>query len=1016
MKHTRLALRRPVGTIMIFVALGLVGLIASRLLPLEYFPDIQWPGIFVQVPYPGSTPEEIEERITRPIEEALATLSGVEQIRSTSSQDSAEIFLQFDWDTDASAKGIEARSKIDAIRGELPDDLQRILVFTGSLGDQPILRLRISAERDLSDAHSMLERELKRPIERLPGVSKVELEGVEPREIRILLDADRLAAHNVDLAELVELLRKSNFAVNAGRITDAGQRLSLRPQGEFQSLDDIRNQVIDRGVRLGDIADISLTAPERDYGRHLNGDYAIGLSIYKQTGANMVEVAERVVEEIDRIAERPQMQGISLFELDNQADGVKTSLSDLLRSGLIGAGLAILVLYLFLRQLTTTLIVTLAVPFSLMITLGAMYFFGLSLNILTMMGLLLAVGMLVDNAVVVTESVFRYRQMQPDNPAEATLAGVREVAVAVLAGTATSIIVFLPIVFGVKADITIFLSHVAITIVVSLIASLIIAQTLVPMLAARAAPPPVPKTGGLMRRTTEAYVRCLDWTLRRPWLSLLAIFLIVASVALPIKFVNFDMWPEEGQRRVQLHYHLDGTYPVERTEALVNQIEAYLNEHREEFEIRDIYSYFDTRQAESTLLLTPKEEATLSSVEIMERIEDGLPELAIADPSFEWERQGSNEGFSLQLSGDSMDVLAPLSEELVRVLASVEGLRNVRSDARSGDDEVQIVVDRQRAIALGLTPQSVATAVSTAMRGENLREFRSPEGEIAMRLAFRDTDKADIESLARLPLYTAAGERIVLSAVADLQIVRGAREIQRVDRATAAIIEADLDDTTLDEIKPRIEQLMDQFALPPGYQWKFGRGFEQNDETGQIMLVNTLLGIASIFLVMAALFESTLLPMSIITSILFSIIGVLWFFMLTGTAFSFMATIGILILIGIVVNNGIVLVDHINNLRLEGVPRREAVLEAGRDRLRPIVMTVATTILGLLPLAVGDTQVGGNGPPYFPMARAIIGGLAFSTVTSLLIVPRVYVWFDQLDNWWRKVIRTAFAGRPVRTT
>jgi HAE1 family hydrophobic/amphiphilic exporter-1 len=633
-----------------------------------------------------------------------------------------------------------------------------------------------------------------------------------------------------------------------------------------------------------------------------------------------------------------------------------------------------------------------------------------------MMGLMLAVGMLVDNAVVVTESVFRYRQLRPDDPAGATLEGVREVAIAVLAGTATSIIVFLPILFGVKTDITIFLGHVSLTIVVSLIASLVIAQTLVPMLAARVPAPPPPPEGGLMRRATKAYVACLAWTLRRPWLSLGGIVIILASAAIPASFVNFDMWPEEGQRRIQLHYHVDGTYPVERTEALVNRVEAYLDQNREAFEIRDVYSYFDTTQAESTLLLTPKEEATLSSVEIMERIEAGLPEFAIADPSFEWERQGSNEGFSIQLSGDSMDVLAPLSREVARVLGSVEGLRNVRSDARSGDDEVRIVVDRQRALALGLTPRSVATAVSTAMRGEDLREFRGPEGEIAMRLAFRDSDKANIESLSRLPLYTATGERTVLGAIAELEVVRGARQIKRVDRATAAIIEADLDEVTLDEIKPRVQRLMDELELPPGYRWKFGRGFEQNDETGQVMLINTLLGIASIFLVMAALFESTLLPMSIITSIVFSIIGVLWFFMVTDTAFSFMATIGILILIGIVVNNGIVLVDHINNLRLEGVPRREAVLQAGGDRLRPILMTVSTTILGLLPLAVGDTQVGGNGPPYFPMARAIIGGLAFSTITSLLVVPRIYVWFDQLDNWWRKVVRTAFAPstRPAR--
>jgi HAE1 family hydrophobic/amphiphilic exporter-1 len=300
------------------------------------------------------------------------------------------------------------------------------------------------------------------------------------------------------------------------------------------------------------------------------------------------------------------------------------------------------------------------------------------------------------------------------------------------------------------------------------------------------------------------------------------------------------------------------------------------------------------------------------------------------------------------------------------------------------------------------------------MRGDNLREFRGKDNEIAVRLAFRDSDKQSIEQLADLPLYTADGRRVRLASVASFRVSRAPQTIQRVDRQTAVVISANLaKDSSLDEIKPRVEKLMEQFELPPGYSWKFGRGFERQDETQQIMAENILLGIALIFLVMAALFESVLYPISIMISILFSIVGVLWFFFLTGTTFSFMASIGIMILIGVVVNNGIVLVDHINNLRRDGMGRKEAVIESGRDRLRPILMTVATTILGLSPLAMGTTQVGGDGPPYFPMARAIIGGLAFSTVVSLLVVPTVYLWLDSLSRWSRKVIRVARRGRDV---
>jgi HAE1 family hydrophobic/amphiphilic exporter-1 len=1000
---------------MFYVALAAVGLIASRLLPLEYFPDIEFPGIFIEIPYQGSSPEEVERRITRPIEEALATLSGVERMESSSRENQSQIRLFFSWDEEVSTKGIDARVKIDSIRNELPADLQRILVFTGSTSDQPILVLRISSNRDLSDAYDLLDRHLKRRIERLEGVSRVELQGVEPHEIRILLDADRVAAHGIDLPGLKVLLEKSNFAVSAGRITEGGQRLNVRPKGEFASLDDIRNTIIDEGnLRLGDVAEVELLSPERNYGRHLDGRYAIGLNVYKATGANMVAVADRVKEEVEKIGELPQMQGIRIFDLDNQAQGVRDSLSDLLSAGLIGALLAIVVLYLFLRQLSTTLIVTAAVPFSLLITLAAMYFFGLSMNILSMMGLMLAVGMLVDNAVVVTESIFRYRQDMPDDPVNATLLGVKEVGLAVVAGTATSIIVFAPMLFGTKADITVFLGHVALTIVVALIASLLIAQTLVPMLASRVPAPPKPKPGALMSRLTERYARSLNWTLRHPWWTLVGIVLLVASSIIPMKMVQFDTWPQDYKRRLFMPYHIEGDYPLEQIEGVVDRVEGFLFENKQKLDIVSVYSYFDNGRAESTILLTDDDEATMATEDIIEYIEDNIPEIVIGKPSFKFDQESGGEGFSLQVSGDSTEQLTGISKELIRVLSTIDGLQSLRSDAAAGEREIRVSVDRIRATQLGLSTEQIAKSIATAMRGDNLREFRGKDNEIAVRLAFRDSDKQSIEQLADLPLYTADGRRVRLASVASFRVSRAPQTIQRVDRQTAVVISANLaKDSSLDEIKPRVEKLMEQFELPPGYSWKFGRGFERQDETQQIMAENILLGIALIFLVMAALFESVLYPISIMISILFSIVGVLWFFFLTGTTFSFMASIGIMILIGVVVNNGIVLVDHINNLRRDGMGRKEAVIESGRDRLRPILMTVATTILGLSPLAMGTTQVGGDGPPYFPMARAIIGGLAFSTVVSLLVVPTVYLWLDSLSRWSRKVIRVARRGRDV---
>jgi len=868
MKHTEVALRRPVTTIVVFVALSLVGLLAAKLLPLEKFPDIEFPGIFVQIPYEGSTPEEVERLITRPVEEALATLSGVEQMFSSSDENNAQIFLQFGWDQSMGAKGIEARAKVDSIRHLLPNDVRRVLVFTGSLGDQPVLQLRISSERDLSDSYEMLDRLLTRRLERIEGVSRVDLQGVDPREIRILLKPDQLAAHGIDIASVRDLLINSNFSVSAGKITAADQRFSVRPNGEFKSVDEIRDLTLnDRGLRLRDVAEIEMRTPERNYGRHLDRQYAIGVAISRATGANMVDVTDRVIAEVEKIGKLPEMHGINIFALDNQGAAVRESLGDLLSAGALGGLLAIFVLYLFLRQVTTTLIVTASVPFSLMITLGAMYFAGLTLNILSMMGLMLAVGMLVDNAVVITESIFRHRSENPDKPVTATIKGVREVGLAVIAGTATTIIVFAPMIVGAKTDMSIFLSHVAITIIVALIASLFIAQTLVPMLASRIAVPPQPKSGAWMSRLTSRYVASLEWILGHRWWTALGIGLVCFIGILPLllDLVKFDMFPQDVGRRLFMPYHVEGQHSLERIEQNVDKIEEYLYSRQEEFNIRSIYSYYDQGRAESTILLTEKDDATLSTKEVIALIEADLPQLAIGKPSFSFEQQGGGEGFTLQISGDSTEVLNDLAVEITRSLATVEGLKDVLSDGESGNKEVRVIIDRTRAANVGLTTQAIAQSVSIAMRGENLREFRDQNGEIAVRLAFRDNDKQSVEQLANLPLYTPDGRRITLGTVASLHVGRAPDTIRRTDRQTAVILSANLEeDVTADDVRPRVNSMMEQIELPAGYSWKEGRGFEQQDETADMMATNILLGIACIFLVMAALFESLILPFSII--------------------------------------------------------------------------------------------------------------------------------------------------------
>ncbi|MFQ5569804.1 MAG: efflux RND transporter permease subunit [Rhodothermales bacterium] len=1006
MNLTQASIRRPVTTIMVFVSLVLIGVISTRLIPLELFPSLDLPFIVVNIPYPGSTPEEVERQITRPAEEVIATVSGIKEMNSDSQENMAQIVLLFDWGEDTDLKAIEIREKIDGIRDQLPADIERIFVGQFSTSDEPILQLRISSERDLSGAYELLDRKLKRAIERVDGVSKVDLYGVNPREVRIELIADRVAAHRINLNQLVASLQRTNFSVTAGRITDGNRRFVVRPSGELTKVEQVENLIVASGVRLRDVAHIIYDDPEMDHGRHLDGAYAIGMDISKEGGANTVEVARRIFAELARLDDDPEMQGITLYPMDDSAEGITSSLRDLLEAGLLGGLFALLVLFFFLRRASTTMIVTLAVPISILVTIGALYFLGLSLNILSMMGLMLAVGMLVDNAVVVVESIHRHQHLSPSDPLGATRKGVKEVALAVTAGTLTTAIVFLPMIVSQADQVTLFLKHVSVAICVALGISLLISLTIVPLLTARLKPPK-PKPGtNLIERVIDRYGRLLDWLLHHRKTSFWMVVGVLFSVAIPAALVDQDFFPDErDEREMRLFFRINDLYTLERVEEGVDKIEAYLFANKEQFEIESVYTFYQANFASSTILLTKDGKTDVEDLEEMILAE--MPKIAIGDPAFTWQRPGGLESMRVTLSGESSQQLSEYAEEVERILSRVEGFKNVQSEATLGDREIHVVVDRDRARQYGFSTQQVATTVAAAMRGQNLRRFRTPDGEVQVRLKFQDLDRQTLDHLRNLPLLRTGNDQIKLASMADFRVRRGPRAIHRENRITMIGVTAQLDDITTDEARQKIERVLSNFELPKGYAWGFGQRFRQAEESQNIMMINLLLALALIYLVMAALFESLMHPLAIWTSIIFAIVGVFWFFLITQTTLSIMAWIGILILIGVVVNNGIVLIDHINNLRAEGLPRHEAIVQAGRERLRPIVMTAATTVLGLIPLAIGTTQIGGDGPHYFPMARAIVGGLLFSTLVTLIILPSIYVMLDDIRAWSKRIVQAA---------
>ncbi|WP_295862105.1 efflux RND transporter permease subunit [uncultured Xanthomonas sp.] len=1022
MSVAEFSIRRPVTTIMCFVSLVVVGLIAAFRLPLEALPDISAPFLFVQLPYTGSTPDEVERNLVRPTEEALATMTGIKRMRSTATADGANIFIEFsDWDRDIAIAASDARERIDAIRADLPADLRRYNVFKWSSSDQPVLKVRLAGAADLTGAYDMLDREFKRRLERIPGVAKVSVSGAPPNEVEIAIAPDRLSAHNLSLNQLSERLGKLNFSLSAGQIDDNGQRLRVQPVGELRDLQELRDLVIDaKGLRLGDIAEVRLKPTRMSYGRRLDGRPAVGLDVFKERSANLVEVSRAVLAEVEQIRKQPALSDVQIKVIDNQGKAVTSSLAELAEAGAVGLLLSVTVLFFFLRHWPSTLMVTLAIPICFAITLGFMYFAGVTLNILTMMGLLLAVGMLVDNAVVVVESIYQERERMPDQPQRASILGTRNVAIALSAGTLCHCIVFLPNLFGETNNISIFMSQIAITISVSLLASWLVAVSLIPMLSARMRTPAlVHSPHGLIPRLQRRYARVLAWSLAHRGWSVCAIVLISALSVIPMLQTKKDMFGGDGGEQVFIGYQWKGAYTREQMAEEVTRLERFIDARRAQYHVTQVYSWFSEEEGSSTTLTVDlKQVRDLPA--LMERIRRELPRSARVD--FHVGNSNGGDGgngggqtVQVQLVGDSTEALRALADDVVPVLARRKELRDVRVDSGDRSAELAVRVDRERAAAFGFSAEQVASFVGLALRGASLREFRHGDNEVPVWVRFAGAEQTSPEDLDSFNVRTQDGRSVPLLSLVETQPRAAATQIARTNRQTTLTITANLGaKVTAPEAKQAIEDTLNAVSFPVGYRYSFdGADGQDDDQASKQMLFNLLIALVMIYVVMAAMFESLLFPVAIMSGVLFSVFGVFWLFWITGTSFGIMAFIGILVLMGVVVNNGIVMIEHINNLRRRGLGRTEALIEGSRERLRPIMMTMGTAILAMVPISLTTTQMFGDGPAYYPMARAIAGGLAFSTVVSLLFLPTIYAILDDLSNGVANLVRRARGRRGM---
>ncbi len=1013
MNLVRLALDRPVTTLMLLVSILAVGVMGLVRLPLAYLPKVDVPFIVVSIPRPNSSPLQIQEEVTEPVEEALATLSGIDTLRSESTADAAVFFLEFDWGQELDIVRMQVSETVEQVRPTLPEDAQRISISSFNTADIPVVQARLSAQsEDLSASYPLLEARILDPIRRIEGVARVDLDGVAPREVYVDLVHDRIAEHGIEVSDLVERLQSASVEMVLGQVERGQTRYAVRGLGSFDSLEALG--AVSVGVadlRLRDLAEIRYEEPPIGYGRHLGREQAIGLSVFKESTANTVDVVDAVMRTIEEdIAADPTLQGMELFVWENQADEIRAGVDGLQRAGWMGAAMAIVCLYAFLRRLKSTLIVAMCIPFSVLATCGVLYFMGKTLNLLSMMGLMLGVGMLVDNAIVVLEAIDRKQQEEPDARA-ATLAGAGSVTVAVVAATATSLIVFLPLVLGSKSELTTWLSEVGVTISVALVCSLVSSLTLIPLVASRLLPPArgrTPAAGKVAQGSwlERGYVVTLRWTLRRKGWASIVLLLALAVGAVPVAtgMVASEQFSGTVNERITVRYDFDDFHYKSQAERVVNQVEAVLFEHKDRFEIEEVYSYFAENDAATVITLARADLDDEGIKALRAQIREALPEVAGVRLGFWGDEQGGDQTrFSLQLYGRDGRVLREVSTQVEAMLRDEADIVDVGGSLEHTRNEIQVRIDRERALRRGITPEDAAEAFGFTLGGMPLPRFRDGEREVDTWLALRIEDRAGLDDLKAITFPVAGENPVRLGDIATFESVPTPQTIVRRNREGNARVGATYEGSQWDATRERIEKKMNRLDLPLGYAWSWDDRILEQDDQDEQMGINFLLALALVYLVLAALFESLTQPLAILVSIVFALPGAAWLLAIAGTPLNLMAQIGLLILMGVVVNNGVVMLDRVGQLRRGGLDGDAAFIEAGRDRLRPILMTASTTVLGLMPLAIGGSAVGGMF--YFPLAQTVMGGLISSAVLTLLGLPLVTLGVEALARGARAVVR-----------
>ncbi len=1028
----RLALTRPVSVSMSLVALLVVGFIAYKAMPVELMPaGFTPPFLGVWTPYPNANPEEVEQLIARPIEEMVRTIKGLKKVNTYSQANGCWTFLRFNQSADMDLAYSQLRDRIDRVKPELPDDVERLYIRKWNNDDEPIMWIVMIPDREIRDPYYFTENHIKKPLERVDGVANVEIFGADEKSIQILINQDQIKRFKINLYDVITVLRQDNFAISSGNLRDGGNKIFVRSVGKFRSIDDIRNIPIKGpNILLRDIARVVYDVPEKTWVQRLNGKPAIQLGIYKESMANTVELslAVRKVFEED-FKNDPQLANFDVEILFDQGEHILESIDNLKSAGIWGGFFAFIVLYFFLRRFRMTLMLNLSIPLSILFSLMVMYFMGWTLNLITMMGLMISIGMVVDNSIVVLENIYRKRSEGLGN-VEAAALGTSEVSLAVTMATFTTIVVFLPMIL-MNDDIgfQFYMLRIGVPVMISLLASLFVAMVLIPLVATKVVSRRKVKEPPVIGMLTEKYAAFLRLTLNHRLETFLVLVAVLFSLGFAVNNVAQTDNMNGNINDFRLFLDLPDNYTLEDAARVVGMVEDSIRVRSDRYNIKAIdvryrktgarfnvflkkeppMAWYDAVWKAGENLLGIKDTLVMERDAVVEDVKKHLPELPGVTVRTSWRQSGNSDEASvtLNLFGDDTRKLAELSKEVERRLKSIPEIVSVETDREKGQDEIHLIIKRQEIKAYGISPQTITGTIMYMLRGIQLPKFQTDDREINMKIQLRESDRENLQQLKNITFFAQNGREIPLASLVTIKITKGFGAISRENGKTFLAVKANTTADNLGMIHKKIDRAMAGFEMPYGYNWTKGNRYANIRDRNESQMFGVWLAIIFVYLLMGILFESFILPLSVVMSIPFSFVGAYWMLYITGTPFDTMSSIGLIILIGIVVNNAIVLIDTVNRLRLEGYSRMDALQEAGRKRLRPILMTAFTTIGGLIPMALGNAKM--IGISYKPMGLTIIGGLMFSTLVSLIAVPYAYLLLDDFRVYLRKVVSGAIS-------